>query len=408
MKKILVFTLLLVMAAGAAVAAVTYSRDLYEKAVMGDGEAMYQLSLCYMNGLGVAADYDKSDYWLERAAQEGQPNAVAAISAMRGKTGLSDAKRRELAAEEKSERELLEKDLAAKKAIDDAKQKRGDQENMVSIDATTGNHRFTVNGVTFTMVKVDGGTFLMGATEEQGKNAEKDELPIHSVTLSSYFIGQTEVTQELWVAVMGENPSFFNSYGNPKHDTDHRKNYGTNLNRPVESVTWNDCQEFVRRLNEITGKNFRLPTEAEWEFAARGGNKSKGQKYSGSNRVSNVAWYLDNSGDYKLPKNPESSDDVDEKIAKYNYQTHPVAIKNANELGICDMSGNVYEWCSDYYDEDYYRSSPSANPQGPTKGYSHVIRGGSWLAYDRGCRVSNRYNESTSEKYYYIGLRLAM
>lgn len=408
MKKTILSLLMLLVVSLAAVAAVNYSRELYEKAVMGDAGAMFELSTCYRMSIGVAKDLDKANYWLERSAQEGNPNAIATMELLGNEISLTQAKRSELAAEEKRERERLEKELAAKKAIDDAKQKRGDQENMVSIDATTGNHRFTVNGVTFTMVKVDGGTFLMGATEEQGKNAEKDELPIHSVTLSSYFIGLTEVTQELWVAVMGENPSFFNSYGNPKHDTDHRKNYGTNLNRPVESVTWNDCQEFVRRLNEITGKNFRLPTEAEWEFAARGGNKSKGQKYSGSNRVSNVAWYLDNSGDYKLPKNPESSDDVDEKIAKYNYQTHPVAIKNANELGICDMSGNVYEWCSDYYDEDYYRSSPSANPQGPTKGYSHVIRGGSWLAYDRGCRVSNRYNESTSEKYYYIGLRLAM
>jgi formylglycine-generating enzyme required for sulfatase activity len=173
------------------------------------------------------------------------------------------------------------------------------------------NKEFTVNGVSFTMVKVDGGTFKMGATSEQGSDAEEDEKPAHSVTLSSYWIGQTEVTKALWNAVMGTNPSL---------------SKGDEL--PVENVSWKDCQKFIKKLNQLTGETFRLPTEAEWEYAARGGNKSKGYKYSGSNDLGTVAWSSNNS----LPK------------------THPVATKQPNELGIYDMSGNVYEWCNDYYD----------------------------------------------------------
>ena len=166
-----------------------------------------------------------------------------------------------------------------------------------------------VNGVKFQMVKIQGGTFQMGATSEQGNDVSINEKPIHSVTLSDYHIGQTQVTQELWQAVMGSNPSEF------KGDSQ----------CPVENVSWNDCMEFIAKLNRLTGKNFRLPTEAEWEYAARGGSKSKGYKYSGSNNPDAVAWYDDNSGD----------------------KTHPVATKQANESGLYDMSENVWEWCYD-------------------------------------------------------------
>ncbi|MBQ0015371.1 MAG: formylglycine-generating enzyme family protein, partial [Bacteroidales bacterium] len=150
------------------------------------------------------------------------------------------------------------------------------------------------------MVEVSGGTFKMGATSEQGSDAWNDEKPVHNVTLSSYYIGLTEVTQELWQAVMGSNPSYFKG-----------------LYRPVENVSWDDCQTFISRLNSLTGKNFRLPTEAEWEFAARGGTKSRGYKYSGSNTLDDVAWHVGNSGD----------------------KTHDVGTKAPNELGIYDMSG---------------------------------------------------------------------
>jgi len=231
------------------------------------------------------------------------------------------------------------------------------------------NKTFTVNGVSFTMVYVEGGTFTMGATSEQGSEADSDEKPTHRVTLSSYMIGQTEVTQALWQAVMGNNPSEFKG--------DNR--------RPVEWVSWDDCQEFLRKLNSITGQHFRLPTEAEWEFAARGGVNSRGYKYSGSNNIGDVAWYWDNSGE----------------------TTHPVGTKTGNELGIYDMSGNVWEWCNDWYGWNYYSSSPSNNPQGPSSGSYRVLRGGSWGLSTRLCRVSDRDGCNPDGRSDDFGLRLA-
>ena len=225
----------------------------------------------------------------------------------------------------------------------------------------------TANGVSFKMIRVEGGTFQMGATSEQGSDAYDDEKPAHSVTLSSYYIGETEVTQELWQAVMGSNPSSFK---------------GTN--RPVEQVSWDDCQTFISKLDSITGKNFRLPTEAEWEYAARGGNKSRGYKYSGSNSVGDVAWYTDNSGS----------------------ETHPVKSKSPNELGIYDMSGNVWEWCQDWYGS--YESSSQTNPTGPSSGSSRVIRGGGWSNHARGCRVSFRSYSTPDFRSSYLGLRLVL
>jgi len=225
-----------------------------------------------------------------------------------------------------------------------------------------------VNGVSFTMIKVDGGIFLMGATEDLVEDANSDEIPAHQVALSDYSIGQTEVTQALWLAVMGSNPS--NNTGN--------------LNCPVENVTWNDCQTFISKLNEITGKNFRLPTEAEWEFAARGGNNSKGFIYAGSDNINEVAWHLNNSGG----------------------QTHAVATKSANELGLYDMTGNVCEWCQDYYER--YSSEAQINPTGPSSGSNRVLRGGSFKGNVEGdYRVSFRYSYPPTQVYNGLGLRLA-
>lgn len=225
---------------------------------------------------------------------------------------------------------------------------------------------YTVNGVSFKMIPVEGGTFTMGATAEQGSDAVDDEKPKHQVTLSSYAIGETEVTQELWEAVMGSNPSNFS---------------GNQL--PVECVSWNDCQTFITKLNQLTGVNFRLPTEAEWEFAARGGNKRSGYKYAGSNTIGNVAWYSGNSSS----------------------KPHAVAQKLPNELGLYDMSGNMHEWCQDWYGS--YSSAAQTNPTGPASGSARVVRGGGWDNAAEYCRVSFRVSGTPSTSYDLVGLRLA-
>ena len=234
---------------------------------------------------------------------------------------------------------------------------------------------FTVNGVTFKMLPVEGGTFTMGATSEQGSDAESDEKPTHSVTLSSYYMGETEVTQALWQAVMGSNPSNFK---------------GNNL--PVETVSWNDCQTFINKLNQLLagqlgGKRFALPTEAQWEYAARGGKKSRGYKYSGSNTLDNVAWYTSTTNDSG---------------------TKPVGTKTPNELGLYDMSGNVWEWCSDWYGSyGSYGSGAQTNPTGSTSGSYRVNRGGSWDGYAGHCRVSDRGSYTPDYRDRSHGLRLS-
>ena len=218
---------------------------------------------------------------------------------------------------------------------------------------------YTANGVSFKMIAVRGGTFQMG--NDDGYNA------VHQVTLSDYYIGETEVTQELWNAVMGSNPSYFTG----------------DMQLPVECVSWDDCQTFISRINELTGKIFRLPTEAQWEYAARGGNKSKGYTYSGSNEIDDVAWHYFNSSS----------------------TTHPVKTKASNELGIYDMTGNVGEWCSDWY--DFYSSAAQTDPTGPAKGSYRVYRGGSWSHNATLCRVAIRFNLAPADGSYYLGLRLA-
>ena len=215
------------------------------------------------------------------------------------------------------------------------------------------------------MVFVKGGTFMMGATPEQGSDAGDGEKPVHSVTVSDFYIGKYEVTQAQWKAVMGKNPSHYKGE-----------------NRPVERVSWYDIQKFIEKLNAKTGKRYRLPTEAEWEYAARGGNQSKGYKYSGSNDIGSVAWYTNNSGD----------------------RTHPVGQKQPNELGLYDMTGNVWEWCSDWYGR--YSSGSQTNPTGPDIGSTCVLRGGSWFGFDSWCRVSYRSHNDPSIRSDTGGFRL--
>ena len=238
--------------------------------------------------------------------------------------------------------------------------------------------QYIVNGVAFQMVDVEGGTYMMGVDSAAVLvgSADIDELPAHEVTVSSFSIAETEVTQELWQAVMGTNPS----------------NFADDPKRPVEQVSWEDCQMFIARLNELTGENFRLPTEAEWEFAARGGNMANGTLYSGGEIIEDVAWYFTNS--YAV-----GSEDS-------NFGTHVVATKQANELGLYDMSGNVFEWCSDWYGA--YDEQPQTDPAGPEMGARRIIRGGSWYSINRYCRITSRNSEAPTNKGYNLGFRLAL
>lgn len=227
----------------------------------------------------------------------------------------------------------------------------------------------TILGVSFNMVCVYGGRFSMGATSEQGKDAiVSDETPIHEVTLSPYFIGETEVTQDLWEAIMGYNPSNYKA-----------------KNCPVENVSWEECQIFINKLNTLSGVTFRLPTEAEWEYAARGGQNSQGLKFSGSNNVDSVSWV---GKAYTTPHIPE------------------INKKKPNELGLYDMSGNVSEWCLDWYKTGYSKKW-QMDPLGPNKGKLRIVRGGDCYSGYIRHRVSSR--EAKDPKFHSsgIGLRLA-
>ena len=239
-----------------------------------------------------------------------------------------------------------------------------------SSSVSSGSNEISIpvkNGITIGMVKVEAGTFMMGATSEM-EDPLSWEKPVHQVTLTrDYYMGKYEVTQALWQAVMGSNPSKFK---------------GDDL--PVEQVSWNDCLEFIDKLNSMTGRKFRLPTEAEWEYAARGGKKSRGYQYSGSSNISDVAWYDGNSGS----------------------KTRPVGTKQANELGIYDMSGNVWELCQDWYDS--YVSSSQTNPTGAVSGSYRVIRGGCWYDNARYCRLSYRGNVTPDYRCNSHGLRLVL
>ena len=239
-----------------------------------------------------------------------------------------------------------------------------------SSSVSSGGNEISIpvkNGITIDMVKVEAGTFMMGATSEM-ENPYSWEKPVHQVTLTNdYYIGKYEVTQALWQSVMGSNPSYFK---------------GDNL--PVETVSCDDCKEFISKLNRITGRKFRLPTEAEWEYAARGGKMSRGYQYSGSSNISDVAWYDGNSGS----------------------KTHPVGTKQANELGIYDMTGNVWEWCQDRYGS--YVSSSQKNPTGTVRGSNRVYRGGGWDIFAWSCRLSCRNYGPPYFRYDYLGLRLVL
>ena len=242
------------------------------------------------------------------------------------------------------------------------------------------------------MVQVEGGTFMMGSDLEEDNecNTNDDDpapvqKPVHQVTLSSFSIGRYEVTQEEWLAVMGRSLTEFKSG-----------------RMPVKRVCWRDCQDFIKKLNKLTGMNFRLPTEAEWEFAARGGNESHGYRYSGSDCLDDVAWYSDNC--------------MDDEAESPKDGTHEVGRKSPNELGLYDMSGNVMEWCQDRYGE--YGSEAQINPTGPlsnffkslvsSSGVCRVVRGGSWAQFEKGCTVTIRHFSAPGLRHAVVGMRLAL
>ena len=255
----------------------------------------------------------------------------------------------------------------------------------VTETASESKRIFSVTGngqtVQFTMIRVEPGTFEMGNYNDGSKQPNS-----HSVTLTkAYYMGQTEVTQALWYAVMGQKPT---SDGSQWSGT-----YGMGDDYPAYYISWDDCQAFITKLNRLTGQQFRMPTEAEWEFAAKGGKKSKGYTYAGSNTIGDVAWYSVNSYDLG------SSDP--------NYGTHPVAQKAPNELGLYDMSGNVWEWCADWYASNY-SSGAQTNPTGPTTGSSRVLRGSSWFGNAANCRTANRSIYAPGSRNSDLGFRLAL
>ena len=316
-------------------------------------DAVVKIDGEYMGTTPLTLKNRKAGTYKVTFSAEGYETQTKSVTVTAGKTATCSA--------------TLKKKQAQQPVVQQPVQQPVVQQPTTTATTSDSSQTITVNGISFKMVRVEGGTFTMGATPEQGSDAEDDEKPTHKVTLSTYYIGETEVTQALWEAVMGSNPSKFKGE-----------------NRPVEEVNWDDCKTFISKLNSITGRNFRLPTEAEWEYAARGGNKSQGYKYSGSNTFGDVAWYNGSGGS----------------------GTHPVKTKSPNELGLYDMSGNVWEWCQDWYGD--YSSSSQTNPTGPSSGSYRVHRGGSSYYDFRFCRVSRRNYFRQGHGYLYIGLRLAL
>lgn len=240
------------------------------------------------------------------------------------------------------------------------------------------NRVFNVNQVPLKMVFVKGGEMQLGCVDNRDDSCRARELPVHTVTLTDFYIGETEVTQEQWMAVMGRdnNPSY-------------RK--GNLL--PVERVSWDDCHRFVNRLNKYLadelpqGYRFALPSEAQWEYASRGGLKNANNRYSGSNNLAQVSWYYDNS----------------------DLRTHDVRIKTANELGIFDMSGNVWEWCEDWFNEEFYAQNTEwTDPMNNQEATYRVQRGGSWNFAAPYHRCATRDRGSMHSRYEDCGFRVAL
>lgn len=236
----------------------------------------------------------------------------------------------------------------------------------------------TAFGINMKLVYVDGGTFTMGCTSEQSGDCNSDESPTRETTVSSFYIGMLEVTQSQWEKVMGT--SIYNQMSKVRGS----KNWGIGSDYPMYYISYGDAKEFCDRLSRQTGKTYRLPTEAEWEFAARGGNKNDGTKYSGGSNADEVAWYIDNG---------ES--------------VHTCGTKRPNALGIYDMSGSMWEWCEDWY-SDKYMQYDNNDPKGASSGYGRVLRGGSWCSIVKSCRVARRNYNSPNSRDYDYGFRIVL
>ncbi len=238
--------------------------------------------------------------------------------------------------------------------------------------AIVHSQQWAVDRILANMVRIEGGQLMIGVANATTEGASQDNVPAHEVSLSPYYLGKYEVTEEEWQLIVGNNPS------------DKSNGIMVSNTCPVDNVSWDECQQFVEKLAQLTGKPFRLPSEAEWEFAARGGVASD-FLFAGMADIERCGWYVGNSSRVK----------------------HPVGQKEPNQLGLYDMTGNVREWCQDYYGPDYYAHSPSLNPQGPNEGSRRIIRGGSFNNQDEACVVTYRAYSSPDNKNKFTGLRLA-
>ncbi|MCM1531296.1 MAG: formylglycine-generating enzyme family protein [Bacteroides sp.] len=241
---------------------------------------------------------------------------------------------------------------------------------------TPKNYTETAFGMNLQMVYVAGGEFEMGSTVEQDVEAASNEAPVRTVSLDPYYIGKFEITQSQWEAVMGT------TIREQMELTGWEELYGEGIDYPMYYVNWQEAKAFCDSLSKKTGKRYALPTEAQWEYAAKGGQKSEGYKYSGGDNIEEVAWYEENSEE----------------------TTHPVGLKKANELGIFDMSGNVREWCSDWY--DIYDEADTENPQGPELSEVRVERSGSFGSDARRCRSTDRRSFKPTYRSFYLGFRV--
>ena len=336
------------------------------------------LSLLFWGGEAMAQCYQPTIIAAREAENSGNYQRAATLykEAQGCYDGTSQQKAAAKAAEARC-RKALEPKPSKPTEPSTTPPKKPEPKVSVSHYSSGSNEVFTVGNVTFKMVWVEGGTFTMGCTPEQGGDCWDSELPAHSVTLDGYYMGETEVTQALWTAVMGTTVRQQRDKADQSWPLS-----GEGNNYPMYYVSYDEAVQFTQKLSQLTGCTFSLPTEAEWEYAARGGSKSRGYKYAGSDDVDAVAWCDGNSG----------------------YQTHPVAQKAANELGLYDMSGNVHEWCSDWYGG--YSSGAQRNPTGPGSGAFRVLRDDSWSTYAKSYRVSSRSLNDPTLRSFFGGFRL--